>query len=135
MAIAAHPAAVEVATTLAGVYSEIDGINDFSFTPSRDTLDTTDFADTSGAHLRLMGLQDTSISISGDYEAADTNGQVVLRDAMLNGTSVGLGILFDGTDGLKVLCYVESFEISAGVEDKVEFSCELVSTGAVAVHS
>ena len=56
--------------------TKIDGINDFSFSPSNDMLDTTDFKDTTGAHTRLPGLQVSSVSLSGDYEHGDTNGQV-----------------------------------------------------------
>jgi predicted secreted protein len=135
MAVAAHAGAVEVATTLGGTYNEIDGIKDYSFSMENDELDVTDFKDTSGAYAKILGLAGTTITLSGDYESGDTSGQVVLQDAYLNKTSVGLGILFNGTAGLKVLCYVTKMEISAGVADLVQVSFDLVSTGAVATHS
>lgn len=134
MATAAHVAAIEVSTDNS-TYNEVDGIKNFTFGGQRAMLDTTDFKDTSGGHTRIPGLFDYPVSIDGDYEPGDTNGQVVLRDAFFNGTAVWIGILYNGSAGDKVQCYVESFEINAGVEDLVQFSCELVSTAARAAHS
>jgi predicted secreted protein len=135
MSVAAHVSSVEVASTFGGTYNEIDGIKDYSFDASNDELDTTDFKDTSAAYTKILGLAGTTISLSGDLEAGDTNGQVVLKTAYLNKTSVGLGILFDGTDGLKVECFVTKYSVSAGVADLVQVSFDLTSTGAVAAHS
>ena len=134
MAIAAHPAVVDVSTDDI-TYNEVDGINDFSFDPGVDILDTTDFKDTSGAKTKIVGLQDTSVEISGDYEDADTNGQNIIRTGFLNGTSVYIGFKYDGTDGYKVQCLVESFSITGSVDGKVEWSASLTSIGAVSTYS
>lgn len=134
MAFAAHISKVEYSADNI-TFNEIDGIKDASFEVSRDVLDTTDFKDSSGARTRIVGLQDTSISISGDYEDTDTNGQVALRSAFIAGTSFYIGFKFDGTDGYKVQCYCSSFSITPTVDGLVEFEAELVSTGAVATHS
>lgn len=134
MPLAAHPAVIEVSTDDI-TYNEVDGINDFSFSTGRDVLDTTDFKDTSGAKTKILGLQDTTISLSGDLEASDTNGQNVLRTAFFNGNAIYVGFGFNGTDGYKVQARVSSFEINAGVGDKVEFSCEITSVGAVSTYT
>lgn len=134
MAIAAHPTVIEVSTDNI-TFNEIDGINDYDFDLARDVLETTDFKDTSGGHTRILGLQDVPVSISGDYEGSDTNGQNVLRTALVNGTSVWIGFLFNGSAGYKVEAYVSTFKINAAVDGKVEFSCEFVSTGSAAAHS
>ena len=134
MAFAGHPAKVEVSTD--GIaWNEVDGINDFSFTPDCTILDTTDFKDTSGAHTRIYGLINCAIEFSGDYEDTDTNGQNVIRTAFLNGTALHVGIKFDGTDGLKCQVVVESYEIAAGVDDKVTFSVSLQSNSTISAHS
>lgn len=114
-------------------YLEIDGINDLSFGPSREQLDMTDFKDTSGARQRFQGLKDGTISLSGDYEPSDT-GQAEIF-AAFNGASnlvCWIMILWEGTTGHHVKCVVESYEISAGVDGKVEFSVELSFTGVPA---
>lgn len=134
MAFAGHPSKVEVSTD--GItYTEVDGINDYNFSPSRNILDTTDFKDTSGGHTHMYGLMDCKIDLSGDYEDSDTNGQNLIRSAFLNGTALFCGIKFDGTDGLKCQVVVETFEISAGVDDKVNVSISLMSIGVVTAHS
>ncbi len=134
MAYAAHASKIEYSADGITWY-EIDGINDASFEVSRDVLETTDFKDTSGAKTRIMGLQDTSLSIKGDYEDTDTNGQNAIRTAFLNGTAVYMGFKLDGTDGYKVQCYCTKFSTSVSVDGKVEFEAEFISTGAVATHS
>lgn len=134
MAFAAHASAIEISTDNV-TYYEVDGINDASFEVSRDILETTDFKDTSGAKTRIMGLQDTKISMSGDYEDTDTNGQNTIRTRFLAGTTIWVGFKLDGTDGYKVETYCTKFSTKAGVNDKVTFDAEFISTGAVAAHS
>lgn len=134
MAFAAHASKIEVSTD-GSTWYEVDGINDASFEVTRDILDTTDFKDTSGAKTRIMGLQDTKISMSGDYEDTDTNGQNTIRSRFLAGTSIHIGFKLDGTDGYKVETYCSKFSTKASVDGKVEFDAEFVSIGAVAAHS
>lgn len=134
MAYAAHASKVEISPD--GItWTEVDGINDASFEVSRDILETTDFKDTSGAKTRIVGLQDTSISIKGDYEDTDTNGQNIIRSSFLAGTSLYVGFKLDGTDGYKVQTYVSKASMNISVDGKVEFEAEFVSIGAVAAHS
>jgi predicted secreted protein len=141
MALAGHPVKVYAKSTGATptASDEVDGINNVTYSPKVDLLDVTDFKDTSGAKLKLAGLIDGSISLSGDYEPTDAP-QSLLRTSMTSGASVWLSVHFNpsgttGTKGFIVECKVESFEVSAAVDGKAEFSCSLQFTGAPAVDS
>jgi len=126
-ALAAHEIKIEISDDDI-TYDEICGINDVSYGPSRELLDDTDFCDTSGARSRITGLRDASISMSGDYYAADT-AQARIRTAFDNATSVYVKILWDGTNGQKLLCAVESHEINGSVDGKVEWSADFQADG------
>lgn len=128
MTLAAHLMTISGANADSG-YAEIDGINDFSFGPSRDTLETTDTADTSGAHTRMLGLKDGTIALSGDYESGDA-AQALLLTQWGNGGAYWLKVLWNGSTGHKVQCIVESFDIKGNVSGKVEFSASLKMNGA-----
>ena len=62
---------VRADTTTPTLADRIDGIRDFSFSRSRETEETTDFADGSGYKTRLAKLKDSSVDMSGQYEAGD----------------------------------------------------------------
>ena len=133
MALAGHPFTLSSSTDDGGedAYTEIDGINDFSFGPTRTMLETTDFKDTSGAKTRMAGLKDGTISLSGDYESGDT-GQGKIPTAWAAGTDLWLKMLWNGAAGHKVKCIVESFELRTSVDGKVEFSATLQFNGVYA---
>lgn len=135
MPLPSHPVLVyakSVVTAPSGS-DEIDGINSVTYSPSVDLLDVTDFKDTSGAKLKMAALQDGSISLSGDLELADAP-QALLRSSMASGASVWITFHFNpsasaGSKGFQVECKVESFDISASVDGKNEFSASLQFTG------
>lgn len=136
MALAGHPVLVYAKATNAAAVSgdEVDGINSVSYSPSLDLLDVTDFKDTTGTKLKLAGLKDGSVSLSGDLEMADAP-QALLRTAGGDGSSVWITIHFNpsgaaSSKGFQVECKVESFEISASVDGKVEFTASLQFTAA-----
>jgi len=118
---------------------EVDGLNNTQYSPTVDLLDVTDFKDTSGAKLKLAALTDGSITLSGDYEQADAP-QALLRSSMPTGASVWISNHFNpsgsvGSKGFIVECKVESFDITAAHDGKVEFSCNLQFTGAPTVDA
>lgn len=113
-------------------YNEVDGLNDASYAPNADLLDTTDFKDGT-TRTRIVGLRDFSVSLSGDYEHSDT-AQALLRSSEASGATVYLRLLWDGTNGVKVTCKVESFTVKGSVAGKVEFSCSLKATAAAAAY-
>ena len=135
MALAGHQVKVfaKVSVSATAPADEIDGINNVNYSPAVDLLDVTDFKDPSGAKLKLAGLLDGTISLSGDLELADAP-QNLLR-ASITGASVWITCQFNagaalGLRGFTVECKVASFEIGAAVEDKVSFSAEIQFTGA-----
>jgi len=142
MALAGHELTVHAfestqggAAPTSGNYDEIDGINNVSFGPTRDQLESTDFMDTTGARTRFGGLRDGTVSLSGDYEAADT-GQGHITSAFEGASDAvcWIQILWDGTSGHHVKCVVDSYTIEASFDGKVEFSAELSFTGLPAAN-
>lgn len=141
MALAGHPCVISAKSSspMPSAGDEIDGINNVSYSPNVDLLDVTDFKDTTGFKLKLAGLKDGSISLSGDFEAADAP-QALLRTSWSSGASVWITCIFDpnastGSKGFKVECKVESWEVTTAVDGKVEFSCSLQFTAAPVADS
>lgn len=110
----------------------IQDLNDASFSVSGDSLDTTNF-ESNGWKEKLQGLKEFSMSLSGFYKPTDTNGQVVLRDALLNSNTVTVDYLVDGLVGFQGTYVVSSFETGASVSGEVTVSFSLESTGALTV--
>lgn len=111
---------------------EIQGAKDFSFTSSRDVLDTTDFAD-GDTRTKTVGLKDGSGSISGDWEPSDAV-QTILRNGWANGTTVYVTSLPDGTNGWTYPVLVESIEEGGAVGDLVSAAFNITQNGAAIVR-
>lgn len=124
------------AVTIKSGSNAIAGINSIGFDTSADMLDITDF-DSSCFREFIAGLKSGTVSLSGDYEPTDTNGQVVLRDAWLNGTlltgATVISFTVDGTNGFSANAYVTSFSVNPTVEGKVTVSFSLQLTGTISV--
>jgi len=140
MALAGHPVVVYAKASSGSAVSgdEVDGLNSVSYSASVDLLDITDLRDTTGAKIKLAGLRDGSISLSGDFEGADAP-QIVLRTAAADGTSVWMTLHFNpggsaNQKGFKVECKISGFEVGAGVADKVTYSCTCDFTGVPALE-
>jgi len=118
--------------------NDIAGINNITWDAVADMLDVTDF-DSSCNREFLNGLRGTTMTISGDYEPGDTNGQVVLQNAFLNGTLLTTTAkpvyTVDGTNGFTGDAYVSAFSINPTVEGKVVISVTLQITGTVSIVS
>lgn len=111
-------------------YSDIGIANQASQTTSTAMLDVSRFE--TGAVVRIAGLHDFPISVSGHYDDSDT-GQSLIRSSQLSRTPIYVKILPDGTNGIKVLALVESFETSVGVADTATFSVSFQSTALATV--
>lgn len=114
-------------------YTEVDGLKESSFSPSRDLADVTYFKTADVARRKFALLRDGTISLSGNFEA-DANGQGRIRAKFDDGADLFVRIKFDpsagaGNQGYKVACKVESWESSPSVEDVVPFSASLQFTG------
>lgn len=106
------------------------GLNEGSITINGETIDVTTFA--SGGWIeKMQGLKSAEISLSGFYLSTDATGQTALRAALLNGTSVTMSALLDGTTGWTGSFLVTSFEDGAAVDGEVSRSISLESTGAI----
>jgi len=118
--------------------NSIAGINNITFDPVLDQLDTTDF-DSSYEREFIPGLSSGTIAVSGDYEPADTNGQVALVSAWKNKTLLTTtqqpSFTVDGTNGFGADAYVSSFSINPTVEGKVTATYTLQLTGAISILS
>jgi len=110
----------------------IAGLNEASFSASGETIETTTF-ESNGWKEKIQGLKEFSMSLSGFYEPTDTNGQVALRDAYMNGTTVTIDYLVDGTVGFQGSYLVTSMEVGADTSGEVSVSFELESTGALTI--
>jgi hypothetical protein len=119
-----------------GAGDEVDGLNDATYDELADLLETTDFKSGSASawKTRITGLNDGSIDLAGDYEAADAP-QILLKTSKRSGASVWITIHFapsasSGQKGFQVECKVEKFTVKDGVGGKTEFSASLKFTAA-----
>jgi len=116
--------------------NDIAGINSITFDPVADQLDVTDF-DSACNREFIPGLRSATLTIAGDYEPTDTNGQAVLVAASLAGTLLTSTtkpvFTVDGTNGFTADAYVSGFSLNTAVEGKATVTYTLQLTGAVAV--
>lgn len=110
--------------------NNVQGLNDGSITINGETIDVTTFL-SGGWVEKIQGLKSAEISMSGFYLDDDTNGQVALRNALINGTELTMTVTVDGTNGWTGDFLVKSFDGSASVADAVNTSISLESTGAI----
>ena len=106
--------------------AKIKGVNSSTRNRLAEMLEITQFGD--NYQKRMPGLKDTSVSLSGNYDPSDTNGQLGLE----SGDSVYIGTYPEGTAtaSKQVPMIVENFEHSASADGKQEFSSSLVGNGA-----
>ncbi len=102
----------------AGTGAKINGVDNSSYANLCEILDITSFGD--AYKNRLAGIKDTTISISGNYYASDTNGQAVL----IPGNTLYIGCMPSGTAVAfyQVKCICESYELSMDANGKQTFS-------------
>lgn len=116
--------------------NDVAGINSITFDPVLDQLDVTDF-DSVGEREFIPGLSSGTITLAGDYEPTDTNGQKVLVDAWkaktLLTTTTKPAFTVDGTNGFSADAFVSAFSINPTVEGKVIASYTLQLTGAISI--
>jgi hypothetical protein len=134
MSTAAHLRKLYVKSTNAAPSGsdEIDGGKEFTFTRSRDVLDTTDTKD-GDQRTKLLGLKDGTGSISGDWEHGDA-AQALLLSSHDSGAVVYVTDLPDGTNGFTYPCLVESVETGGQVDGLVSRSFSLTQSGAAIVR-
>lgn len=112
-----------------GTFYDLAHMNAESVAKAFDDLDITSFS-SAGWKERIKGLGEVKISsLTGDFDPADTTGQVALRSAIDGRSYFWLKLLVDGTNGLQVKC-VGNYTLKATVAGKTEFEVEVQSSGA-----
>lgn len=110
-------------------YNQVAELNDGTQTIDGTNIDITEFGD--DWINRIQGLKDGTYSLSGFYAPSDTDGQVAIRDALINDTTLYVQFLHDGTNGFQQEVKVATFEVSASVDGAVEVSIDLEGTGTI----
>ena len=109
------------------------GINDVSLTINGDEIDVTTFS-SNGWKEFIQGLKSGKVTAKGLYEPTDTNGQVALRTAWLNGTTVAnVQVMVDATHGFSASVLTTGMDIGTTPEGEVAVTFNLTVTGAVSV--
>lgn len=126
MAEAGFEGNVRVSTD-GGSGNPLNGCNSITVNRGRNLLDITDFEDS--AVNRLAGLKDSSVQLSGHYDAADT-AQAALETAFDAGTVIYIRHVWDGTKYIQVQGLVESHEVSATPSETVTFSVTVQAIAA-----
>lgn len=106
--------------------AKVQGVDSSDWQDMADKLEVSQFGDT---HKDFIGGQkDTTYSMSGYYDPADTNGQALL----VAGDFVMVGIYPQGPTaaGRQVKALVESVGYSATAAGRQEFSASLQGCGA-----
>lgn len=130
MALAGKDVVVSVATSSGGTYNAIDEMNNMTMSHSAGNIDISEFG--VDWRQRIQGLKDVTYSASGFWDPADTSGQIRIRSAWLNDTTLWVKVLPDGSTGWIQQTKVASFDVSATPDGTVEVSFELEGTGALA---
>ena len=102
-------------------------IANWSLDMSADDIDITSF-DSEGWRERLQGIKEWSGSFEGNFEPGDTNGQIALINAWLNGQKVRLELQVNDNAKFSGEAVI-TLSIETPVDDKVNFSCDFSGTG------
>lgn len=124
---AGHLVFVGLSSSYGGAYTEIGALSSASLTRDRTVLDLTNFKDTSAHKLKMMGLKDTKLELSGNRDLADAQ-QSALSSRYDDGASTFIEIGWDGSTFKKGEFKVSNFSEKASVDGVVEFSASLEGT-------
>ncbi len=102
-------------------------IEEWDYAPTADILEKTPFLATSKSH--LVGLLDGTGSIKGRHDMTDTNGQLALRTAYLNGTQTTLLLYVNGVNKYTVPALIKDMQIKASVKGLVEITFNFQQDG------
>jgi predicted secreted protein len=129
MAISGKTLVVKVGAAQAGPFNLVQELKDASFSQSGANQDVSTF-DVDWMK-RIQGLKDGSFSLSGFYNPSDTTGQVAIRNAWLNDTTLFVQYLPNATAGFQQEVKVSKFDIKASASGVAEVSIELEGNGAI----
>lgn len=111
--------------------NKVAEISQWSIDCEADDIDVTSF-DSNGWKEFIAGLKEWSGSFEGNLNPNDTNGQVALINAWLNGTTVNLELRIDATKKLSGSALVKP-SIEMPVDDKGSISFDFQGTGQLTI--
>lgn len=128
-ATAGKKALLKVCTTSNGTYNTVKNIKNVSIELDGQTLDVSQLGD--NAVSRILGMQDAKITASGQYDLADTNGQVLLVSSQLNDSVLYAQVLINGVNGFQMQIKVAKVSGNAATSSEAQVSFDLEQTGGV----
>ena len=123
----------KVGTTSGGTFYTVAGVKQSPLELDGAVIDDSEFG--VDWQQKLQGLKNFKVSLSGSYRPSDTNGQVAIRSAFINGTELWVQILPDGSNGFKGQVIVTKFAVEPSVDGMSSVSIELEGTGAITLVS
>lgn len=113
-------------------YTTVAGLDSISMSIDGQNVDDSEFG--VDWTQRLQGIKDFKLSASGKVRLADTNGQLAIRAALINDTTLYAKFLPDGgvttNGGFKCLVKPMSWKVDPTVQDKQGVSFDLEGNGA-----
>lgn len=79
----------------------------------------------------VSGFRKLAGKISGKWDVTSDAGQTALHNAVLNGTTVGLNLLVDSTNGYELTANIADFTTTDPVNGLVTFECGFQNYGQV----
>ncbi|WP_175074016.1 phage tail tube protein [Terribacillus sp. AE2B 122] len=128
MSLAGKNTVVKVSTD-GEAFTQIQDLNEVTMPMESDNQDVSTFG--SSNVKRLYGLKDTSFELNGFFNPEDAEGQLKIRQALVDNSPLFVQFLPDGTTGFQQEVKVASYEVSASADGVVELAIELEGTGAV----
>src|ERR1044072_6794607 len=107
----------------AGVYTVVAGIENATFDRDGVNVDVTTLTDADV--VRSQAMKDAKITMSGNAEVGDTNGQVAIFTAYDTGATIWCQFLPNGTAGWKKEFCVSKITLGGASKDKQSISIEL----------
>jgi hypothetical protein len=104
-------------------------ITEWSMDIKQAVQGTTSFGDT--WEEKIKGMLGASGSLKGLLDTGDTNGQVVLQNAILNTTTVTLLLYCNATNYYTATAFIDGMKPSDKVDGVAEVEYSFVVTGAV----
>lgn len=131
MAIAAYPATLKIST------NAILDIMSHDLPFKMDTTETTAFSGSGGAAVGTKTFIPTLLSmqckISGSWNKADTNGQLVLETNFFARTLTSFVYSPDGTHTYTFSAYITDYDIKTDPKSKVDVEFGLLMNGNVTI--
>lgn len=129
MAIAGSTSLLKVSTTSGGTYTAVDEIRSASMSWRGGTINISEIGNT--YMQRIQGVKDAGYQAQGFYDPGDTNGQLVIRTALINGSDLFVQWLPNGSAGFQQQVVVASFDTNVTFDGAVEVSISFEGTGAI----